>query len=261
MENARTYAKGIGDAVADRTINRKIVETVTPYEKTIKVPRQDDTALDAEVAAYAKSQGLLIDGYHVPRGNGHIVEIDLNVIGHIRTETWADVAERVARGSATLEPRGEKYAQREYESMSHHLRQASLLMSGRHLQHGDETQHTRNMEVFTNCATSAASFLTFYLLLNGCFRAGTLVKMEGGTYKPIEEIKLGESVISYDENSKEFVTQRVDRLNINKPKPMVKVRLENGEEIVCTEDHKFLTKSGEWIEARHLSGLEVKTHA
>ncbi len=40
-------------------------------------------------------------------------------------------------------------------------------MSGRHLQHGDETQSYRNMEVFTNCATAPTSFLLFYLLLNG----------------------------------------------------------------------------------------------
>ncbi|NJO64683.1 MAG: hypothetical protein HC836_43055 [Richelia sp. RM2_1_2] len=40
-------------------------------------------------------------------------------------------------------------------------------MSGRHLQHGDEHQPNRNMEVYTNCATSSTSFLLFYLLLNG----------------------------------------------------------------------------------------------
>ncbi|AHC30494.1 putative ribonucleoside-thiphosphate reductase [Rhizobium phage vB_RleS_L338C] len=40
-------------------------------------------------------------------------------------------------------------------------------MSGRHLQHGDENQPTRNMEVFTNCSTAATTFLLFYLLLNG----------------------------------------------------------------------------------------------
>ncbi len=51
--------------------------------------------------------------------------------------------------------------------MRHHLRQASLLMSGRHLQHGDETQPTRNQEVFTNCSTAASTYLSFYLLLNG----------------------------------------------------------------------------------------------
>ncbi len=55
----------------------------------------------------------------------------------------------------------------EFHRMKHHLSQASLLMSGRHLQHGDITQSTRNMEVFTNCSTSATTFLLFYLLLNG----------------------------------------------------------------------------------------------
>src|SRR6185312_4607510 len=33
--------------------------------------------------------------------------------------------------------------------------------------HGDQEQPDRNMEVFTNCATAAASFAKFYLLLNG----------------------------------------------------------------------------------------------
>src|SRR5690606_14704944 len=55
----------------------------------------------------------------------------------------------------------------EFERMHHHLRQASILMSGRHLQHGDETQPTRNQEVFTNCSTAATSHILFYLLLNG----------------------------------------------------------------------------------------------
>lgn len=107
---ARTYAPGIGDAVADRTINR-----------------------------------LLHDGSR---------------------EKWSDVAFRVATGNASLTPKGGD-AQDEFEAMHHHLRQASLLLSGRHLQHGDETQASRNQEVFTNCSTSAASLIGFYLLLNG----------------------------------------------------------------------------------------------
>jgi adenosylcobalamin-dependent ribonucleoside-triphosphate reductase len=105
---ARQYAEGIGQAVADRTVNR-----------------------------------LKADGTR---------------------ETWADVAERVARGNALLTS---LHYDAEFHPMHHHLRQASILMSGRHLQHGDETQPTRVQEVFTNCSTSAASFVTFYLLLNG----------------------------------------------------------------------------------------------
>lgn len=115
---ARSYAPGIGDAVADRTINRK---------------KEDGTR-----------------------------------------ETWEDVAYRVAFGNSLLHPQGEQtLAQlaaertREFHDLHHHLRQASLLMSGRHLQHGDETQPSRNQEVFTNCSTAASTFLSFYLLLNG----------------------------------------------------------------------------------------------
>lgn len=105
---ARAYAKGIGDAVADRTINRKL-----------------------------------------PDGT---------------VEAWGDVAYRVALGNASLRPEDAAF---EFEPLHHHLRQASVLMSGRHLQHGDETQPTRNQEVFTNCSTSASTFILFYLLLNG----------------------------------------------------------------------------------------------
>lgn len=122
---ARAYFPGMGQAVADRTINRKIE----------------------------------------------------NFDGTFRTETWEEVSERVAVGSSLLDPRIDKTdplwrihdpaLNGEFTKMNHHLRQASLLMSGRHLQHGDETQPTRNMEVFCNCSTAASTFLMFYLLLNG----------------------------------------------------------------------------------------------
>ncbi|CAO3459569.1 hypothetical protein [Azospirillum argentinense] len=100
-----------------------------------------------------------------------------------RKETWADVAERVSYGNALLHPADpsetrffalEAFAtpvtarqDAERRRLRHHLRQASLLMSGRHLQHGDETQPGRPMEVFTNCSTSAMRALTYRLLLNG----------------------------------------------------------------------------------------------
>lgn len=103
----REYAAGIGQAVADRTINRL---------------KEDGTR-----------------------------------------ETWGEVAHRVAFGNCSLDPSG----QGDFHKMKKHLSQASLLMSGRHLQHGDENQPLRPQEVFTNCSTSAASFLLFRLLLSG----------------------------------------------------------------------------------------------
>lgn len=76
-------------------------------------------------------------------------------------EGWSDVARRVALGSTLIadpEDRG---------VLQQHLENATILMSGRHLQHGDETQPQRNLEVFSNCSTAAQRSLVFYLLLNG----------------------------------------------------------------------------------------------
>lgn len=78
-------------------------------------------------------------------------------------EDWGDVAERVSLGNSLLDPTGE----RDREGFRQHLANGTILMSGRHLQHGDADQPTRNMEVFTNCSTAPVSFALFYLLLNG----------------------------------------------------------------------------------------------
>lgn len=78
-------------------------------------------------------------------------------------ETWGDVAHRVALGNSSLLDS----VQKDYQILRDHIANASILMSGRHLQHGDSTQPTRNIEVFSNCSTSITSTTQFYLALNG----------------------------------------------------------------------------------------------
>lgn len=163
----RKYADGIGDAVANRTINRKIQRrSETPFQIHFELPRQDNTSLDDQLNAYAKSQGMVFDSYKIDSGDGETVSGYALVCAEIETENWGDVAERVAKGNSQLEP-DRSLQEMEFKPLYKHIAQASLLMSGRHLQHGDETQASRNIEVFTNCATSALSSLSFYLLLNG----------------------------------------------------------------------------------------------
>lgn len=82
-------------------------------------------------------------------------------------ENWGDVAERVAKGNSSIFDGPIHSSETEYHLLHKHIANGNTLMSGRHLQHGDESQPTRNQEVFVNCATSSASFLLFYLLLNG----------------------------------------------------------------------------------------------
>jgi len=83
-------------------------------------------------------------------------------------EKWSEVAKRVALGNSLLVlEKDQEHQKEEYQLLRKHIANASLLLSGRHLQHGDVDQPTRNMEVFTNCSTASTSYLLFYLLLNG----------------------------------------------------------------------------------------------
>lgn len=86
-------------------------------------------------------------------------------------EKWNDVAKRVALGNVSLAdknlPLNKVEETQEYKNLYKHIANASILMSGRHLQHGDQTQRERTQEVFTNCSTAATSFIKYYLLLNG----------------------------------------------------------------------------------------------
>lgn len=89
-----------------------------------------------------------------------------------RKENWGEVADRVSLGNVLLDPfyGGVVELARtslERKQLRDHIAMGRILMSGRHLQHGDESQPTRNQEVFTNCSTAIATFAKFYLLLNG----------------------------------------------------------------------------------------------
>lgn len=162
---ARRYAEGIGCAVADRTINRKITHQLKgPEQLTITLDIHENYSLNEEVERYCRTNGLIISHFEHLKMSSNKDKVILHITGKEKMEHWKDVALRVARGNTLLHPAD---AENEFAKLHHHMRRATILLSGRHLQHGDETQPARNMEVFTNCATAAMSFLKFYLLLNG----------------------------------------------------------------------------------------------
>lgn len=86
----------------------------------------------------------------------------------------------------------------------------------------------------------------------GCFNGDTLVKTETGD-KRISEIKNGDKVLSFNENTKEYEYQSViDLYRYNgESKKMVEIEFEDGEKVICTEDHEFLIDDN-WIMAKDL---------
>lgn len=85
------------------------------------------------------------------------------------------------------------------------------------------------------------------MITDECFPAGTMV--DG---KPIESIRVGDSVTSVDEATGERFRRKVTRVFANPcPDRLVKV-VAAGRSVVCTENHPFLGANG-WIKAGELT--------
>lgn len=85
----------------------------------------------------------------------------------------------------------------------------------------------------------------------GCFDENTLVKTNDG-YKLIKDIKTGDLVETLNENTNVSEFKEVEVLKaFESTKPMIKLTFDNGEEVICTEDHEFLV-DGKWVMAKDL---------
>lgn len=148
MSYTRSYFPGMGEAVANRTVNRKIFteDQRLALPKVLKLNPNDPLYIAWKNAA---------DLSEYPTEISDKAKF-MPAAPELRTEEWKDVAKRVAAGNASLAGDSES----EEAKMYHHLAQASLLMSGRHLQHGDINQAQRPMEVFTNCLEKSTRILT-----------------------------------------------------------------------------------------------------
>jgi len=88
-----------------------------------------------------------------------------------------------------------------------------------------------------------------------CFVRGSKVLTPNG-YVNIEDIKIGDLVINYDEKRKIFKEDIVVDTYVNLKKSnnmnVLKLFFDNGSEISVTENHKFMTNLG-WVQAKDLT--------
>jgi len=93
------------------------------------------------------------------------------------------------------------------------------------------------------------------VMVDECFTADSKVLTPLG-YVAIKDIKAGDTVINYSENTKEFKTDIVVKQHINltnsSSEKMYELEFDNGSKIQVTGNHKFLTKAG-WVRADMLT--------
>lgn len=87
---------------------------------------------------------------------------------------------------------------------------------------------------------------------NACFPAGTKILVEDGAEKNIEDIKDGDTVLSYDTVNKKFTSGRVSKVNVSTQKHLVEINTDNGESLTATVGHRIFTADG-WKDAGTLN--------
>jgi hypothetical protein len=92
-----------------------------------------------------------------------------------------------------------------------------------------------------------------------CFACDTLITTIDGV-KPIHLMQVGDIVPTMNEATKEIELKPVvNVLRFENHKPTVKIRLKNGKEIICTDDHEFYV-GGTWISIKHLLSSCIDKH-
>ena len=97
-----------------------------------------------------------------------------------------------------------------------------------------------------------------------CFIKGTTVTMKDGELKNIEDVQIGDEIISLNEETKENEIKKVVSLNNPIHNDIVKYTLSNGTTISSTLDHPFYVNlmdlasmKPEWTNERYKIGRDV----
>lgn len=95
------------------------------------------------------------------------------------------------------------------------------------------------------------------VIVDECFDGDARVLTSDRGYIPIKEIKSGDSIINYSEETKEFKVDTVVKTHTNIEKSnnekMYELEFDNAATIKVTGNHKFLTTVG-WVRADELTG-------
>lgn len=100
--------------------------------------------------------------------------------------------------------------------------------------------------------TDACSLACVY-----CVPAGTRILGENGVLKNIEDIKIGDAVIGFDEFNeqnkyKKVYSTKVTQIFQHQANELLKITMNDGKQLYITDNHKVLNGRNEWTETKNL---------
>jgi hypothetical protein len=79
-----------------------------------------------------------------------------------------------------------------------------------------------------------------------CLAKGTLITMSDKTLKKIEDLKVGDEIMSYNKETDEYESSIIKELASQIHKDLINIEFSNGMQLTCTKDHPFLAKNLSW---------------
>jgi DNA polymerase III subunit alpha len=95
-----------------------------------------------------------------------------------------------------------------------------------------------------------------------CLRVGTAVWYADGTMKPIEDVRAGDAILTYDAPTGSLREGVAEKVWPSGRKPLLRITLSTGTVIECSEDHRFPTPVGDRLarDLRPNQGLRKKNY-
>ncbi len=95
------------------------------------------------------------------------------------------------------------------------------------------------------------------LVHNRCFVAGTKITLLDGEYKNIEDVVVGEKVLTYNELTGETELGIVGDLKIHNVEDVIDLVFDDTTLLTTTPEHPFFVKEKGWVEAKNLQEGDV----
>lgn len=100
-------------------------------------------------------------------------------------------------------------------------------------------------------------FANKMLVHNRCFVAGTEITLVNGDVKNIEDIVIGDEVLTYNEESGKNEKGIVGELKQHEVDSVIRLTLDNENIIITTHEHPFFVEGKGWVKAGELESLDV----
>ena len=121
----------------------------------------------------------------------------------------------------------------------------------------EERTTVYNVKIVENNHNFFANDLLVHNRFIGCFIAGTEITLSNGDIKNIEDVVVGEEVLTYNEENKEFETGKVEELRTHDVDSIIRLTFDNSIITLTTHEHPFYVIDKGWVKAGELTELDV----